>query len=139
MTFPCPSCDKTLRQNAKSCDCGWEKEPKSSLTKSPLLAHSLDHQCMYNDHGTRCRYPVNFFEPGQTRSFCRYHKKHIGDLEMCQKIVARSHRDTDAEYQKRADLETYGEKRSQMEQDVYDGLYKTREQARQDELNRAAA
>ena len=125
MSFQCPSCDKTLRQNAKSCECGWELKPTIGTEKSSLLAHSLDHQCTYNDHGSRCRYPVNFFEPGQTRSMCRYHKKHLGNAELCAKILSRSHRDTDEEYTERSNRETYGEGRSKLEQEIFDRLHKT--------------
>lgn len=123
MTFQCPSCDKTLRLNAKSCECGWEQTPSPKGGKSSLLEHSLDHQCIYNDHGTRCRYPVNFFEPGQTRAMCRYHKKYLGDMDMCRKILDRSHRDTDLEYQIRSDKETYGESGSRLERDLLERLY----------------
>lgn len=128
MSFQCPSCDKSLRNNAKSCECGWEKTP--SPKESSILSSSLDHQCTYNDHGARCRYPVSFFEPGQTRSFCRYHKRYFGDVEMCAKILARSHRDTEAEYVERSNHETYGEGRTKMEQEIFDRLWKTQDAQR---------
>lgn len=129
MTFQCPSCDKTLRANAKSCECGWESRPSAGNEKSSLIAHSLDHQCTYNDHGDRCRYPVSMFEPGQTKAFCRYHRKYLGDRETCTKILVRSQRDTNEEYQARSDKETYGEGRSRFEQQVWEQLYANRGQA----------
>lgn len=129
MTFQCPSCDKTLKHNAKLCECGWELKPSAGSEKSSLIAHSLDHQCTWNDHGDRCKYPVNFFEPGQTRSFCRYHKKHQADREMCAKILARSLRDTQQEYDTRSNAETYGTGRSRFEQQVWEQLYANRGQA----------
>lgn len=130
MSFQCPSCDKALRANAKTCACGWEKTPTARGEASSLLAHSVDHQCTYNDHGARCRYPVNFFEPGQTKSFCRYHKKYLGDVPMCAKILERSHRDPDADYQLRSDKETYGEGRSRLEAEIYERLFKTQAERR---------
>jgi len=138
MSVTCPSCDRSLTAGAKNCVCGWTSDPKTDK-ESPLLRSSLDHQCSFNDHGDRCRYPVNFFEPGQTRSFCRYHKKHLGDMEMCRKILARSWRDTDADYQARSNLETYGPpgSRSIGEEAVFQTLYTTREANRVEE--RAAA
>lgn len=122
MTFQCPSCDKTLRINAKSCSCGWESQPSAKKAESSLLAHSLDHQCQWRAGSDRCRYPVKFFEPGQTKSFCRYHLK-TTDPAMGEKIVARSWKDTEEDYQARSNRETYGEGRSRLEQHIWENLH----------------
>jgi len=127
MSFQCPSCDKTLASNAKACSCGWTSDPKKAKEEPALLRSALDHQCSYNDHGDRCRYPVSMFEPGQQKAFCRYHKRNIGDVDLCQKIVARSWRDTDEDYQRRSDAETYGggdaKRRSALETIILENLH----------------
>ena len=62
---------------------------------------------------------------------CRYHKKHLGNAELCAKILARSHRDTEEEYQERSNRETYGDGRSKFEQFIFDDLYKTKAEERE--------
>ena len=104
----CPSCDKVLKPRATSCECGWNEKPAASGKQSPLLVHALDPQCSWEANAKRCRYPVNFFEPGQTRGFCRWHKRCGHDGQMGAEFVEQSHQDSRLQYEARTHLETYG-------------------------------
>lgn len=47
----CPDCDKTLREGAASCRCGWREKGKS-------VDHPLGYsQCEWRANGERCRFP----------------------------------------------------------------------------------
>jgi hypothetical protein len=118
----CPECDKTLKLGAKSCMCGWEETPTRGREESKLLASSSDHQCEWRANGKRCRYPVNFFEMGSTKGKCRYHRRCLDGMDGAD-IVEQSYRDTDAQYQARSNLETYGRFRSQDEEALYQKLF----------------
>ena len=104
----CPVCDRTLKLRATSCDCGWSEKPMVGGKQSALLASALDHQCTWEANGKRCRYPVTFFEPGQTRGFYRWHKRCGHDGAQGAQIVDQSHADSNREYSARTHLETYG-------------------------------
>lgn len=103
----CPSCDRSLPSRATACECGWSEKPAAGKL-SPLLSHALDPQCQWEANAKRCRYPVNFFESGQTRGFCRWHKRCGHDGQMGADIVEQSHRDNRRDYEARTHLETYG-------------------------------
>lgn len=103
----CPTCDRTLKLRATSCECGWSEKPISGK-QSALLGHALDPQCGWEANGKRCRYPVNFFESGQTRGFCRWHKRCGHDGAQGAEIVEQSHRDNRRDYEARTHQETYG-------------------------------
>ena len=120
----CPDCGDPLKSGAKFCACGWEESPKANM-ESPLLKASCDHQCTWRANNKRCRYPVKMFEPGSTVGKCRYHKDCEDGLVGAQ-IVEQSHKDTDEDYQRRSDFETYGKTRSSFEQQVFDNLYANR-------------
>jgi hypothetical protein len=104
----CPECSRVLVTSAKSCQCGWRLDPAPTRADSPLLRHALDHQCVWNHQGERCLFPVNFFEPGQTKSFCRYHKR-TKTGEHAFGIMRLSYTMSDADYDRATSAETYGE------------------------------